>query len=125
MLYLSRAPSQSFYLFRKNRKWNNSRNQILFTLAVCILYVSFFWSLDSLHILKIGAAPSQACGCQRLNNYYILAYASDTYLTYPEIMSGLVPIKVYKDLMKHEEFREELHRIGGVYGFINMAEGNI
>ena len=35
----------------------------------------------------------------------------------------LNPIKIYKNYSKHGEFREKLHRIGGVYGFIHIVEG--
>jgi hypothetical protein len=35
----------------------------------------------------------------------------------------IIPLKVYSDLPKHEKFKEELHRVGGVYGFIHNEEG--
>jgi group I intron endonuclease len=36
-----------------------------------------------------------------------------------------VPIKIYSDLNNHENIKSELYRIGGVYGFVNMADNNI
>lgn len=40
-------------------------------------------------------------------------------------MSGIIPLKIYHDLSNHDEFKAELHRIGGVYGFIHINEGEI
>ena len=39
-------------------------------------------------------------------------------------MSGAVPIKVYKELnglINSDYFKEELYKMGGVYGFINIS----
>lgn len=40
-------------------------------------------------------------------------------------MSGIISLKIYHDLSNHDEFKAELHRIGGVYGFIHINEGEI
>ena|SRR5882757_3840156 len=34
--------------------------------------------------------------------------------------AGILPLKVYKDLNNPDKFRSELHRIGGVYGLVNV-----
>ena len=38
-------------------------------------------------------------------------------------VSGLIPLKVYKDLTKPENIKAELKKVGGVYGFINTKDG--
>jgi hypothetical protein len=37
-------------------------------------------------------------------------------------ISGILPIKVYKDLSNPENLKSELHKIGGVYGFVNVKD---
>jgi hypothetical protein len=36
------------------------------------------------------------------------------------LCAGILPLKVYKDLNNPDKFRSELHRIGGVYGLVNV-----
>jgi group I intron endonuclease len=38
---------------------------------------------------------------------------------------GILPIKIYSDLSQHEEFKTELYRMGGVYGFVNMSDKKV
>ena len=38
------------------------------------------------------------------------------------LMSGVIPIKVYKDLSNPENLKYDLYRKGGVYGFINIKD---
>lgn len=33
----------------------------------------------------------------------------------------LKPLKIYPDLNSHKEFKEDLYKVGGVYGFINIS----
>ena len=40
------------------------------------------------------------------------------------LMSGVIPIKVYKDLSNPENLKYDLYRKGGVYGFINIKDKN-
>jgi hypothetical protein len=35
------------------------------------------------------------------------------------MIAGILPLKIYKNLSSPENFRSELHRVGGVYGLIN------
>jgi group I intron endonuclease len=35
------------------------------------------------------------------------------------MIAGILPLKIYKNLSSPEDFRSELHRVGGVYGLIN------
>lgn len=40
------------------------------------------------------------------------------------VFSGLMPLKIYKDLTtpaRREKFKTELHRIGGVYGLVKIS----
>ena len=34
----------------------------------------------------------------------------------------VLPIKVYKDLTRPENFKIELHKLGGVYGLVNISD---
>ena len=34
----------------------------------------------------------------------------------------MIPLKTYNNLSNHDNFKIELHRIGGVYGFIHINE---
>jgi group I intron endonuclease len=38
------------------------------------------------------------------------------------ITSSFLPLKIYKDLSRAEEFKAELNKIGGVYGFIHLPD---
>jgi group I intron endonuclease len=40
------------------------------------------------------------------------------------LFSGVLPIKIYKNLTTPEVFKCELHRIGGVYGLVNISNPN-
>jgi hypothetical protein len=37
---------------------------------------------------------------------------------------NIIPVKVYTDLTMPENFKTEVHRIGGVYGLINISDPN-
>ena len=37
--------------------------------------------------------------------------------------SALAPIKIYKDLTNPDSFKEDLYKVGGVYGFVNFIDG--
>ena len=39
-------------------------------------------------------------------------------------LSWVLPVKVYKDLTSPENFKIELHRVGGVYGLVNISDPN-
>lgn len=52
------------------------------------------------------------------NNNFLACIGSDKYL----LFSSLLPLKVYKDLNKPEKFKVELHKLGGVYGLVNMSD---
>jgi group I intron endonuclease len=59
--------------------------------------------------------------------FYVIIYLIkqiDLYINYKEIFlfSGILPIKIYKDLSSPDKFRSELHRVGGVYGLVNVYE---
>jgi sensor histidine kinase YesM len=45
-------------------------------------------------------------------------------LTMDMLVAGIVPLKTYKNLFSPENFRSELHKLGGVYGLINTADSN-
>ena len=45
-------------------------------------------------------------------------------LTMDLLVAGIIPLKIYKNLSRPENFRSELHRIGGVYGLINTVDSN-
>lgn len=36
-------------------------------------------------------------------------------------MCGIIPLKIYGNLTKPENFRSELHKVGGVYGIVNIS----
>ena len=38
------------------------------------------------------------------------------------IIVGIIPLKTYKNLSFPENFKSELHRVGGVYGLINTYD---
>jgi group I intron endonuclease len=38
------------------------------------------------------------------------------------LCAGILPLKVYKDIKNPDKFRSELHRIGGVYGLVNVSK---
>lgn len=40
-------------------------------------------------------------------------------------MSGILPLMIYNDLSNHDKFKTELHRIGGVYGFIHINKEEV
>ena len=40
------------------------------------------------------------------------------------LCAGILPLKVYKDLINPDKFRSELHRIGGVYGLVIVSNPN-
>ncbi len=74
------------------------KTYICFIFLICIFY---FIIVDTL-------AP--------LNNNLI----KESYL-----LLGVLPIKVYKDLTRRafaEKFKIELHRVGGVYGLVNISD---
>lgn len=37
------------------------------------------------------------------------------------LLFSFLPLKVYRDLKQPENFKAELHRIGGVYGLVNIS----
>jgi hypothetical protein len=41
---------------------------------------------------------------------------------YLVFLSGIMPIKFYDNLASPENLRSDLHRVGGVYGIINISE---
>ena len=54
---------------------------------------------------------------------------AEIYLNFQEypielIVSGFIPLKTYKDLSTPENFRSDLHRVGGVYSLINTVDSN-
>jgi hypothetical protein len=51
----------------------------------------------------------------------LLFFSSDASLSC--YVSGLIPLKVYKDLTNPENIKAELRKVGGVYGFINIKDG--
>jgi len=38
------------------------------------------------------------------------------------LIAEILPLKTYKNLSSPENFRKELHRVGGVYGLINTLK---
>ena len=40
------------------------------------------------------------------------------------MLAGFIPLKTYKNLSLPENFRLDLHRVGGVYGLINTVDSN-
>jgi hypothetical protein len=40
------------------------------------------------------------------------------------IVASFIPLKTYKNLSSPEEFRSDLHKVGGVYGLINTIDNN-
>jgi hypothetical protein len=46
--------------------------------------------------------------------YVILNY---TFNNIDLMIAGILPLKIYKNLSSPENFRKELHRVGGVYWF--------
>jgi hypothetical protein len=36
-------------------------------------------------------------------------------------MSGIIPLKIYDNLTNNENLRSDLHRVGGVYGLVNIS----
>jgi hypothetical protein len=38
------------------------------------------------------------------------------------IMCGILPIKIYDNLTNTENFRSDLHKVGGVYGIVNISD---
>jgi hypothetical protein len=64
---------------------------------------------------------------------YILLYFLTDYLTLnytngdniSKLLNGFFPLKVYKDLTSAsatEKLKTELHRVGGVYGLVNISD---
>ena len=49
------------------------------------------------------------------NLFYCL---NSSYIT---IICGILPIKIYDNLTNYENFRSDLHRVGGVYGIVNIS----
>ena len=39
-------------------------------------------------------------------------------------MCGIIPIKIYDDLKNPNNFRSDLHKVGGVYGIVNISNPN-
>ena len=37
-------------------------------------------------------------------------------------MAGIIPIKIYDDLTNNKNLRSDLHRVGGVYGIVNISK---
>jgi group I intron endonuclease len=61
--------------------------------------------------------------------YYLCLKTSGTmdnlYMNYKielATTSSFLPLKIYKDLSRPEEFKAELNKIGGVYGFIHLPD---
>ena len=52
------------------------------------------------------------------NLFYNLDNSDLTIIT---IMCGILPIKIYDNLTNSENFRSDLHRVGGVYGIVNIS----
>ena len=40
------------------------------------------------------------------------------------LLFSFLPLKVYRDLKQPENFKAELHKIGGVYGLVNISDPN-
>ena len=40
------------------------------------------------------------------------------------ILCGIIPIKIYDDLKNPNNFRSDLHKVGGVYGIVNISNPN-
>jgi len=40
------------------------------------------------------------------------------------LLSSYLPVKVYRDLNQPEKFKVELHKVGGVYGLVNISDPN-
>lgn len=40
------------------------------------------------------------------------------------ILAGILPIKIYKNLSSLKNFKSNLHKIGGVYGIMNVSDPN-
>jgi hypothetical protein len=38
------------------------------------------------------------------------------------VMCGILPIKIYDNLTNTENFRSDLHKVGGVYGIVNISD---
>jgi len=43
-------------------------------------------------------------------------------LSYQLNMSGILPVKIYKNLSSLNKFRSDLHRVGEVYGIVNILK---
>jgi group I intron endonuclease len=53
----------------------------------------------------------------------MLIKSSDLFLNNNDliIMCGILPIKIYDNFTNHENLRLDLHRVGGVYGIVNIS----
>lgn len=61
------------------------------------------------------------------NVNFIITLKFDIYinsLSLDLMIAGFIPLKTYKNLTTPENFRSDLHKIGGVYGFINTVDRN-
>ena len=54
----------------------------------------------------------------------IYIYSSGNTHSLNLMVAGFIRLKTYKDLSSPENFRSDLHRVGGVYGLINTADSN-
>ena len=75
---------------------------LYFILYVVIVNVNF-WITSLLH-------------CE-VENYF-------NYLSMDLMVASFIPLKTYKNLSSPEEFRSDLHKVGGVYGLINTVDSN-
>jgi len=81
-------------------------NKIIYLSIIIIIFIYLLYTLFSTFILDI------------LNNNIRWEFTLST------LAKGFIPIKIYEDLSQPENFKSELYRMGGVYGFINVSDKN-
>jgi hypothetical protein len=55
------------------------------------------------------------------DSFYLLNNSESCAWPAPTIMSGIIPLKIYDNLTNNENLRSDLHRVGGVYGLVNIS----
>lgn len=80
----------------------------------CVIFILLIYVL--LYFLIIETPPTLAVLATNVWNENVV---TEFYL-----LSGVLPLKVYKDLKTPDKLKIELHRVGGVYGLVNISDPN-
>ena len=80
----------------------------------CVIFILLIYVL--LYYLIIETTPNLVALATNIWNENVV---TEFYL-----LSGFLPVKVYKDLTSPDKFKIELHRVGGVYGLVNISDPN-